>query len=431
MRGPSLHQVQYPAQRMSQTMQRALNLLQMDNAELSGLLIEEAARNPHVQVTLPMPEDPVPPRKRRHWGTPGLMAGAADFDPDHMGAQAAGLYAHVQAQVGLLFKTAKERAIAEVFVSALDLSGWLGETVEEVARAAGCSPETAEQVLRRLQGVEPTGLFARSLAECLSLQLAEAQALDAPMQRLLDNLPALARGDTAVLLDRCGVDAKELGRMVTLLRSLDPKPGAQFDSGPAPRRAPDLIVSRDAQDRWQVVMNRASTPEVQVARLAEPTSKEGLETARWLERTLSRRNQMILRVAGYVIAFQHAFLEQGPTQLKPLTNAEVGAALGLHETTVGRIRTGLLLQLPERVLALDAFFGRGRVACRNGGSLAGDAIVAIIRSLVATEPPKAPLTDAQLVDALAQRGITLSRRTLANWRKRAGIKAASDRKCAK
>ncbi|SDG06017.1 RNA polymerase, sigma 54 subunit, RpoN/SigL [Celeribacter baekdonensis] len=430
MRGPGLHQVQYPAQRMSQTMQRALNLLQMDNAELSGLLIEEAARNPHVQVTLPMPEDP-PPRKHRHWGTPGLMAGAVDFDPDRVEAQASGLYAHVQAQVGLLFKTAKERAIAEVFISALDLSGWLGETVEEVARAAGCAPERAEQVLRRLQGVEPTGLFARSLAECLSLQLAEAQALDAPMQRLLENLPALARGDTALLLDRCGVDAKELGRMVALLRSFDPKPGAQFDSDPAPRRAPDLIVSRDSLDRWQVVMNRASTPEVQVARLAEPSSKEGLETARWLERTLSRRNQMILRVAGYVIAFQHAFLEQGPTQLKPLTNAEVGAALSLHETTVGRIRTGLLMQLPERVLALDAFFGRGRVACRNGGSLAGDAIVAIIRSLIATEPSKAPLTDAQLVDALALHGITVSRRTLANWRKRAGIETASDRKCAK
>ncbi|WP_372604038.1 RNA polymerase sigma-54 factor [Actibacterium sp.] len=426
MSGHGQYLSQQPAQRMTQTMQRALGLLQLDNAELSGLLIEEAARNPNLQVTLPMPE--LTPQRRRPWVTPGSMAGAGDFDPDRFGAQVAGLYGHVQDQIGLVFNSARDRQIAEVFVAALEPSGWLGESVDEVARTAGCTPEQAAQVLEKLQGIEPTGLFARSLSECLALQLAEAEALTPPMQSLLDNLPALARGDTGALIQRCAVDAEELGRMVALLRSLDPKPGAQFDTSPALRRAPDLVVSRDELGEWQVALNRASTPEVRVVRLAEPDSKEGLETARWLERTLSRRNQMILRVAGYVIAYQHAFLDHGRTRLKPLTSGEVGAALGLHETTVGRIRAGLLMQLPKQVLPLRDFFGRGRVTCQTGESLAGDAIAAMIAELVAVEPPDAPLSDARMVDILKGRGIILSRRTLANWRTRAGIAPASERK---
>lgn len=328
----------------------------------------------------------------------------------------------------MMFSNPTDRRIAEAFLAALDPSGWLGDSLSEVARAAGCREEVAEAVLRRLQGLEPAGLFARSLSECLALQLSEANALDTPMRVLLDHLPALARGDTALLLARCGVNAEQLGRMVTRLRSLDPKPGAQFDTSPAQRRAPDLLVSRDDRGQWQVSLNRATTPEVQIVHLADPVSKDGLATARWLERTLSRRNQMILRVAGYVIAAQHEFLDHGATRLKPLTSAEVGAALGLHETTVGRIRNGLMVQVPGRVLPLLAFFGRGRVACDGGATLAGDAIAGLIERLVRAEHPDAPLTDTQLVAALADRGVSLSRRTLTNWRNRAGIAPASDRK---
>lgn len=426
MSAPGLHRVQHLSLRLSQTMQRAIGLLQLDNAELSGLLIEEAARNPALTVTLTMPDEA--PVRRGFWVTPGALAGAHGFDPDSLGAQAAGLHDHVQAQIGMMFSNPTDRRIAEAFLAALDPSGWLGDSLSEVARAAGCREEVAEAVLRRLQGLEPAGLFARSLSECLALQLSEANALDTPMRVLLDHLPALARGDTALLLARCGVNAEQLGRMVTRLRSLDPKPGAQFDTSPAQRRAPDLLVSRDDRGQWQVSLNRATTPEVQIVHLADPASKDGLATARWLERTLSRRNQMILRVAGYVIAAQHEFLDHGATRLKPLTSAEVGAALGLHETTVGRIRNGLMVQVPGRVLPLLAFFGRGRVACDGGATLAGDAIAGLIERLVRAEHPDAPLTDTQLVAALADRGVSLSRRTLTNWRNRAGIAPASDRK---
>lgn len=426
MSAPGLHRVQHLSQRLTQTLQRAIGLLQLDNAELSGLLIEEAATNPALRLRLPMPEEV--PVRRGFWAAPAGLAGASGFDADLHAAQAAGLHAHVEAQIGLLGLRPAERRIAAAFLAALDPSGWLSDPLADVARAAGCDIDAAEAVLARLQGLEPAGLFARSLSECLGLQLADAGALSAPMRVLLDHLPALARGDSAFLMARCGVDAATLGRMVTLLRSLDPKPGAQFDQSPAERRAPDLVVSRDARGQWQVALNQATTPSVQVARLADPAGRAGLATARWLERTLSRRNQMILRVAGYVIAAQHEFLEHGATRLRPLTAAEVGAALGLHETTVGRIRNGLRVQTPGQVLPLQAFFGRGRVACAGGAALAGGAVAGLIADLVRAEPPEAPLSDSQLVAALAARGISLSRRTLTNWRNRAGIAPAADRR---
>lgn len=420
-----LHLVQKPAQRMTQILQQAINLLHLGNADLSGLLIEEAARNPALRLTLPLPDEL--PAPRRIWRAPAVLAGAEPFNADAFAAQATGLYGHVTAQIGLLFSDPQDRQIAMAFAEALEPSGWLGDSVTDLARAARCSHDKAERVLLVLQTMEPTGLFARSLSECLGLQLADRGALDAPMQRLLDNLPALGRGDSVALMQRCGVDAHTLGRMVALLRSLDPKPGTQFDTSPDLRRAPDLVLSRDAQGGWQVALNRASTPEMRVDDLA-PASKEARTTAHWLERTLSRRNQIILRVAAHAVAHQQAFLDHGPVHLRPLTCGAVAAALGLHETTVGRIRSGLLIQTPQRVLPLRALFGRGRVTQTGKATLAGEALAALIGTMIATEDPACPLSDDQLVQALAARGVTVSRRTLTNWRNRAGHPGAAYRK---
>jgi len=424
--GMGLHLTQRPAQRVSQVLQQAIGLLQLNNAELSGLLIEEAACNPALQLTLPMPDDQPP--ARRTWRAPAVLAGFEPFNPDSVSAQAAGLYSHVATQIGLLFSDPQDLRIAGVFAEALDPSGWLGESLADIARSARCSPASAERILLRLQAMEPTGIFARSLSECLGLQLAELGALDMPMQRLLENLAALGRGDCATLMRCCGVDAPTLGRMVALLRSLDPKPGAQFDTPTDLRRAPDLVVSRNAQGQWLVALNRASTPELRIAPQTGSAGKEALETARWLDRTLSRRNQMVLRVAVQVVRQQQAFLDLGPEHLRPLTCGQVAGSLGLHETTVGRIRNGLLVQTPTRVWPLRAFFGRGRITCPGGAVLACEAVASRIDALIAAEDPAAPLSDEQLAAQLSQDGMAVSRRTITNWRNRAGHPSAAQRR---
>ncbi|WP_147179468.1 MULTISPECIES: RNA polymerase factor sigma-54 [Alphaproteobacteria] len=410
--------------RMTQVMQRAMVLLQMDNAELAGALAREAATNPCLRIELPFPAPKTgggPPRWR-----PSPFS-AAEGESERVAAPAAGLYGHVTTQIGLLFRTPRERTIALVFAEALEPSGWLGIEVEAIATRANCSPAEAAQVLARLQEMEPAGLFARSLSECLGLQIADQGALTEPMRRLLDHLPLLARGDMAALADQCAVSAEQLGAMVAKLRRLDPKPGVRFEASPDFRRPPDLLVERDKSDGWQVTLNRESLPKITVDPDAGQRGSHALAEARWLERTVERRNRMILEVAAFVIDVQRDFLEHGPARLQPLTNGEVAAAIGCHETTVSRIRTGLTVETPARVLPLSAFFARGGTARADGGGVPGPAIATLIAQLIATEPKDRPLTDTDITEALDARGIRISRRTVTNRRREAGFPGAADR----
>lgn len=421
MIGLRLHQT--TSQRMSQVMQRAMGLLQMDHADLAGFLIGEAAANPCLQVTLPQPE-PEPQPAPRHWRLALLGSGE---EVDRLTARTEGLYAHVMRQIGLLFRSPEDIRIATLFAEALEPSGWLGCETAEVARQAGCSLSKAEEILARLQQMDPAGLFARTLAECLRLQLLDQDALSAPMERLLEVLPLLARGDSAGLLAQCGIGAEALAVLVTRLRRLDPKPGTRFDDAPALRRAPDLVAERDDEGQWQVSLNTATAPQVAVLPLSGAEHRAARAEARWLERTLSRRNALVLRVAAHVLSAQRAFLEQGATHLRPLSCADVAAALGLHETTVNRVRNGLLVQTPSGVLPLRAFFARGGTTQGDGNRIPSAALSALIAELIAGEDPDAPLTDQAIAERLAKRGIDVSRRTVANRRRDAGYSAAAER----
>lgn len=406
---------------MSQAMRQALEYLQMDSAGLCGALVAAAADNPCLQVTLPDPEPdaPRPGRAPPRWRP---QAGGDGGEAERMADAAPGLHAHVARQIGLLVRSPREAAIAAVLAEALEPSGWLGAPLAGLAARAGCTLAEAEAVLARLQQMEPAGLFARTLAECLALQLADREALSAPMQRLLENLPLLARGEAASLQARCGVGAEDLAALVAQLRRLDPKPGAHFGDAPELRRAPDLIVTR-AAGGWQVALNREALPAVSVT--DQGASPGALATAKWIARTLSRRNRMVLEVAAHVVARQQAFVETGPAALVPLTCAEVARALGYHDSTISRVRSGLLLQTPRGMLPMEAFFAR--TGSRGQGRVPAPALRALLAEIIAAEPAVAPLGDDALVAVLAGRGIALSRRAVANHRARAGIPPARDR----
>lgn len=415
---------QTASQRMTQALQRAMTLLQMDNAELAGALVTEAAVNPCLRVELPFATPKSgsgPPRWR-----PSPFS-ATEGAGERLAAPEASLYGHVTTQIGILFGGQRERAIALAFAEALEPSGWLGTTVEAIAANARCSKAEVEAVLTRLQQMEPAGLFARSLRECLGLQMADQDALTEPMQTLLDHLPLLARGDAAALARICAVNAEQLGAMVARLRRLDPKPGARFQAAPDHRHPPDLLVERDADGRWQVTLNRESLPRITVDPLTGRAGSQALAQARWLERTVAQRNRMTLEVAAFAVGRQTGFLEHGPTWLQPLTNGEVAAALGCHETTVSRIRTGLTVETPEQVLPLSAFFARGGATSSDGASVPGPAIAALIAALILAEPQEEPLTDADIARTLGTRGIHISRRTIGNRRQEAGFPSAAER----
>mgnify|MGYP000079266442 CR=1 FL=1 len=346
-------------------------------------------------------------------------------------AEADGLHAHVARQIGLIFRDARERDIAMIFLEHLEPSGWLGAPLEAVARQAGCSMAEAEAVITRLHEVEPAGLFARSLSECLRLQLEEAGDLTLPMARLLDVLPLLAKGDTGALLSHCEVDAEGLAALVTRLRRLDPKPGSHFDDAPDLRRAPDLIAERDELGQWHVELNSATAPRIAITPHGGAEHRAALKEARWLERTVSRRNALVLDVAAHVLSVQREFLEQGPVHLKPLSCADVAEKLVVHETTINRVRNGLLIQTPRGMMSMRAFFARGGTGHRDGSHVPAEAISARIADLIAAERPDKPLTDQQLATRLAEAGLRVSRRTVSNRRRMAGFPNAAERQISK
>lgn len=428
-----LHLHQSTSQRLTQVMQRAIGLLQMDHAELAGLLIEEAGENPCLTLTLPQGDadsaapEPAGTERRTVPGPwrPAFLGSGDEIET--LRAHADGLHAHVARQIGLIFRETRAREIAMVFLEHLEPSGWLGAPLEDIARQAGCPAAEAEAVLTRLYEVEPAGLFARSLAECLRLQLEEAGDLTPPMARLLDTLPLLAKGDTAALLARCEVDAEELAALVTRLRRLDPKPGAHFDDAPELRRAPDLIAERDELGQWHVELNAASAPRIAVTPVAGAEHRAALKEARWLERTVSRRNSLVLDVAAHVLGVQYEALEQGPAYLKSLNCADVAVNLGVHETTINRVRNGLLIQTPRGMMPLRAFFARGGAGHRDGSHVPAEAISARIAGLIAAERPDKPLTDQELATRLAEAGLRVSRRTVSNRRRMAGFPGAAQR----
>ena len=432
-----LHLQQGTSQRLTQVMQRAIGLLQMDHADLAGFLIAEAAENPCLTLTLPQPDpdNDAPDRTEAERRTvPGpwrpAFLGSGD-EIDTLRAEADGLHAHVARQIGLIFRDARERDIAMIFLEHLEPSGWLGAPLEAVARQAGCSMAEAEAVITRLHEVEPAGLFARSLSECLRLQLEEAGDLTLPMARLLDALPLLAEGDTGALLSHCEVDAEGLAALVTRLRRLDPKPGSHFDDAPDLRRAPDLIAERDELGQWHVELNSATAPRIAITPHGGAEHRAALKEARWLERTVSRRNALVLDVAAHVLSVQREFLEQGPVHLKPLSCADVAEKLVVHETTINRVRNGLLIQTPRGMMSMRAFFARGGTGHRDGSHVPAEAISARIADLIAAERPDKPLTDQQLATRLAEAGLRVSRRTVSNRRRMAGFPNAAERQISK
>lgn len=417
---------------LNQSLTASIRLLHESATGLAMYLEEQAAANPHLRVAA---ADPAPGDWLPRW--------RGVFRPEGEGAAlpAAGpsLMAHVQAAVDRAFPVAAERRVAMLFAMALEPSGWLGRGAGDIAREAGIDTALAETVLRRLQAIEPAGLFARNLAECLSLQLAEAGWLDAPMQAILSRLDLLAAGDVARLARLAGTDAAGVALRLRRIRGMNPKPGTQFDDGAAPVREPDLAVM-PGPDGWTVALNRSALPSLSVDAGAVDAGAGGGSAARLAEardilRMVEARGATILRVGREVLRRQAAALDHGRGALLPLTMAEVAAALGLHVSTVSRAVAGASVDTPGGTLWLRHFFTQGlrhrsAPADDAGTGPAGGALRAELARLVAAEDAAAPLSDAALAAALAEvfGPPAPARRTVAKYRGMLAIPPANRRR---
>lgn len=377
----------------------SINILREDAASLTRQLEEMAAENPQLILTRPPVHDWLP-----RWKS-AFASGDAQPEP---AAAAQSLVARVLDLVAAQDFGPEAARIAEALVGALEPTGWLGRSLDEIARDARASRAATEAVLVRLQHrAEPSGLFARNLAECLRLQAEDAEELSSVMAGVLDRLELLAKGEIDRIAREIGASPAEVRTVVGRLRSYDPKPGAQFEALAAPVREPDLIAESGAGG-WTVALNRSALPAVAVA------AGRGRDhaDARAMVRMIDGRNATLLAVAQEILTRQAAALDEGVAALQPMTMAEVAEALSLHESTVSRVAAGASVDTPRGTWWLRALFSQ---ATHDGGPSTA-AVRERLSRLVAAEDKAAPLSDQALVARFAAEGIPLARRTVAKYR---------------
>lgn len=395
-------------------LQASIRVLKADAEGLTRFLEEQAAENPHLRLAAPSePADWLPRWESAFTGHGGGM------DPDLAASAGPSLMAHVMERIAALGLRGAEARIAELLAEALEPSGWLGRDLSDIAAEAAASVAQVEQVLRRLQGIDPAGLFARSLAECLRLQAVDAGLDDPVLLGVLENLPLMASGDADRLARTLGVSTDEVRDRFRTIRRFDPKPGAQFSVLSAPVREPDL-VARKTVEGWSVSLNRSALPALSVS----AGRGDGRGAARAIIRLVESRNATLLRIAAEILRRQEAALDHGLAALLPLSMTELAASMGLHESTVSRVVAGTSVDTPRGTLWLRSLF-----SVRIGtGSLSAAAVRAKLADLIAGEDRRKPLSDERLAALLSGTGTPIARRTVAKYREMLGIPPAHRRR---
>ncbi|MEO0993072.1 MAG: RNA polymerase factor sigma-54 [Pseudomonadota bacterium] len=465
---------------MTPQLQQAIKLLQMSNLELGAFVAEEIERNPLLTVEEPeaaeAPEATPAPEtaadERLAEGDLSLMSETFDTGADNLydasgsdlpmlpgetaglGAASAGpapddesgleqrltgaetLRDHLLAQIGQMKAEMPLPQIALALVEEIDDAGYLSTTLEEIATRLGVEEGAVGTALPLLQRCDPTGVGARSLGECLALQLAEHDRLDPAMRTLTENLDLLAEGQLERLRRLCGVDAEDLADMIRELRALDPRPGSRFGAAEAETLIPDVFVRPTRWGGWQVELNADALPKVlldqryaaDIARGGEKT-RDYLaacrDTANWLIKSLDQRARTILKVSTEIVRQQEGFFLHGVSGLRPLSLKMVADAIDMHESTVSRVTTQKFLSTERGIFELKYFFTNA-VGGAEGSSAA--AVRDRVKALVDGEKPGAVLSDDQIVDMLRGEGIDIARRTVAKYRGALGIPSSVARR---
>jgi len=353
---------------------------------------------------------------------------------------------HLHAQIGAVARDAKLAFIARFLIDQLDEAGYLGLSLREIAMDLQVSPAEAEAALKLVQSLDPTGVGARGLSECIALQAKEADRYDPAMARMIDNLEMIARGELPRLRRMCGVDEEDFADMLAELRGYDPKPGLRYGGGAAAPVVPDILITARADGGWNVALNQATLPKLILNRSyylemrgacagKETRGKEDrgwlsekLADANWLVKALDQRQKTILKVASELVRQQEGFFRHGVSQLKPLTLRAVAETVGLHESTVSRVTSNKYLLCERGTFELKYFFTSGVASSDGEGAVSAEAVKAAIKQLIDHEDPKKILSDDTLVDLLKDKGFELARRTVAKYREAIGLGSSVQRR---
>jgi RNA polymerase sigma-54 factor len=375
----------------------------------------------------------------------GGRGGRPDFEEDRRDVEdladaRCSLREHLAEQLRLSIADPTDRLIGACLIAGLDPAGRLALDLDALAASLGCARDRIEAVLGRMQRFDPPGVLARSLRECLEIQLRERNRYDPAMAALLDHLDLLAKRAMRALMAACGVDAEDLAEMIAELRRLDPKPGAAFEAEPATTVVPDVLMRRAEDGSWIVELNPETLPRVLAngayyarvaagARSREERSfiAEHWANATWLVKSLAQRASTILKVAAEIVRQQDGFFRHGITHLKPLILRDIATAVELHESTVSRVTANKYIATPRGTLELKFFFTTA-IAGTDGEAHSAESVRHRIRALIAAEDPERVLSDDQIVAMLKREGVDIARRTVAKYREGLGIPSSVQRR---
>jgi len=367
---------------------------------------------------------------------------ADDFDGSERDTPVISLQDHLREQLSSMRLAAADAAAVMVLIESLNDDGYLDGTLQEIVDqlAGDASDDAREDLLARLQcglrflqSMEPTGVGASDLAECLTLQLRTQQRCEAQMIAIIvckSHLELLARRDLKKLMAATGADEDLLREAQALIKALEPKPGRQFARAEANIIIPDVFVQKAGRG-WKVVLNPDVMPKLRINDLyanairqqrgsnslngAGPGLNSRLQEARWFMKNILQRFDTIQRVSQAIVERQKNFFTHGAIAMKPLVLREIADELGLHESTISRVTTAKYMSTPFGTFELKYFFGSS-LNTESGGNASSTAVRALIKQIVAAEDPAKPLSDSQISQMLDEQGIQVARRTVAKYR---------------
>jgi RNA polymerase sigma-54 factor len=456
---------------MTPQLQQAIRLLQLPALELQAHIrelletnvmlepMEEAESTGTFETLVTAAEQPKAPERAAEsavevldegWGEhsvgPADTPWNSDDDErqqDYADSAGQSLQEHLLWQLELAHLAPRELAIARAIVDAISDDGYLTESLEEIAQTlrpeVECVAAEVAAVLERVQALDPPGVGARSVGECIELQLRQLDratpGLACALEIARHHLGLVAERELSLLRRELRTTEGELAAALALVRSCHPRPGATVSAGKAEYVVPDVFVRR-TEHGWGVEINPATLPRVRLnhsyANLIGRNSSHAsmraqLQEARWLLKSLEIRHETLMKVARSIVERQTAFLEHGEEHMRPMILKDIAEAVTMHESTISRVTSGKYMHTPRGVFELRYFFS-SQVEGADGSGTSSTAIRAKIRKLVKDEDPETPLSDGRIAELLSAEGIPVARRTVAKYREAMGIAASNERR---
>ena len=409
----------------------------------------------HTQLEAPIREDLPNDTDWEAVYPTNLASSAPDPDYDPLANQTADqtLFDHLSWQLNLTPLSSSDRLIAEAIIEAIDPDGMLTVTTQDIYEALASDTrllasresfdhEDVLEILEEVQQLDPIGVGARDLTECLLLQLEQCAAstpwVNEAIMLVADYMDLLGSKDYNTLKRQTRLSEDALVEAMNLIRSMNPRPGTAIEEAATDYIVPDVVV-RKFEGQWVVELNSDSTPQIRINADYEALAKEvtraedrdyfreHLQDARWFIKSLQTRNDTLLRAAAKIVEVQRGFLDYGPEAMKPLILADIATAIDLHESTISRVTSRKYMATPRGVFELKYFFS-SHVGTDTGGEVSSTAIRALIQKLTAEEDPRKPLSDNKIAAILKDQNINVARRTVAKYRESLSIPSSSERK---